>query len=91
MSKGRALVTGGAGFIGSHTADLLLRTGYEVRVLDNLSPPVHRSTDEWPDWLSKDAERLFGDVRNRDDWRKALRDVDVVFHLASYQDLLPNF
>jgi dTDP-L-rhamnose 4-epimerase len=91
MSKGRALVTGGAGFIGSHTAEALLRAGYDVRVLDNLSPPVHRSTNEWPEWLPKDVERMFGDVRNRDDWRKALRGVDVVFHLAAYQDLLPNF
>lgn len=91
MSKGRALVTGGAGLIGSHTAEALLRAGYDVRVLDNLSPPVHRSTNEWPEWLPKDVERIFGDVRNRDDWRKALRGIDVVFHLAAYQDLLPNF
>ncbi|HUJ09069.1 MAG TPA: NAD-dependent epimerase/dehydratase family protein [Verrucomicrobiae bacterium] len=91
MSKGRVLVTGGAGFIGSHTAEALLRDGYDVRVLDNLSPPVHRSTDEWPEWLPKDIERVFGDVRNRDDWHKALRGVDAVIHLAAYQDLLPNF
>jgi dTDP-L-rhamnose 4-epimerase len=91
MSKGRALVTGGAGFIGSHTADELLRADYEVRVLDKLAPPVHRSANEWPDWLSKDVERIFGDVRNRDDWHKALQGVDVVFHLAAFQDLLPNF
>ena len=91
MSKGRALVTGGAGFIGSHTAEALLQEGYDVRVLDNLSPPVHRSTTEWPEWLPQDVECVFGDVRNRDHWRKALRGVDVVFHLAAYQDLLPNF
>ena len=91
MSKGRALVTGGAGFIGSHTAELLLRSGYDVRLMDNLTPPIHASTDDWPQWLPKEAERFFGDVRNRDDWHKALRDVDVVFHLAAYQDLLPNF
>ncbi len=91
MSKGRALVTGGAGFIGSHTAEALLQAGYDVRVLDNLSPPVHRSTNEWPEWLPQDVERIFGDVRNHDDWAKALRGVDVVFHLAAYQDLLPNF
>ena len=91
MSKGRALISGGAGFIGSHTAEALLRAGYDVRVLDNLSPPIHRSTSEWPEWLPQEVERIFGDVRNRDDWRKALRGVDVVFHLAAYQDLLPNF
>jgi dTDP-L-rhamnose 4-epimerase len=91
MSKGRALVTGGAGFIGSHTAEELLRAGYDVRVLDNLTLPIHRSADEWPEWLSKDVERVAGDVRNRDDWHKVLRGVDVVLHLAAYQDLLPNF
>lgn len=91
MSKGRALVTGGAGFIGSHTAELLLRSGYDVRLMDNLTPPIHASADDWPEWLPKEAERFLGDVRNRDDWRKALQGVDYVFHLAAYQDLLPNF
>jgi dTDP-L-rhamnose 4-epimerase len=91
MSKGKALVTGGAGFIGSHTAEELLRAGYEVRVLDNLTPPVHAGDATWPDWLEKECERVAGDVRNRDDWSRALRGVDFVFHLAAYQDLLPNF
>lgn len=91
MSKGRALITGGAGFIGSHTAAELLRSGYEVRVLDNLTPPVHAGDGTWPDWLAPDVERMAGDVRNRDDWAKALRGADVVVHLAAYQDLLPNF
>ncbi|HVM60097.1 MAG TPA: NAD-dependent epimerase/dehydratase family protein [Verrucomicrobiae bacterium] len=91
MSKGRALITGGAGFIGSHTAEELLRAGYEVRVLDNLTPPVHIGDGTWPDWLSPDVERVLGDVRHRDDWSKALRGIDVVIHLAAYQDLLPNF
>jgi dTDP-L-rhamnose 4-epimerase len=91
MSKGRALITGGAGFIGSHTAVELLRAGYEVRALDNLAPPVHPGDGTWPGWLSTDVERIVGDVRNRDDWSKALRGIDVVIHLAAYQDLLPNF
>ena len=91
MSKGRALITGGAGFIGSHTAAELLRAGYEVRALDNLTPPVHPGDGTWPDWLSADVERVLGDVRNRDDWSKALRGIDVVIHLAAHQDLLPNF
>ena len=91
MSKGLALVTGGAGFIGSHTTEELLRAGYEVRVLDSLEPRTHGSGGDWPVWLSKDAERIRGDVCSRNDWRKALRGVDVVFHLAAYQDLLPNF
>jgi len=91
MSKGHVLITGGAGFIGSHTAEELLRAGYEVRLLDNLTPPVHNGSGTWPSWLPKEAERLLGDVRNADDWRKALRGMDAVIHLAAYQDLLPNF
>ena len=91
MSKGRALVTGGAGFIGAHTADELLRAGYDVRVLDNLTPPIHAGDGSWPGWLPQDVERVLGDVRVRDDWHKALRGIDVVFHLAAHQDLLPNF
>jgi dTDP-L-rhamnose 4-epimerase len=91
MSKGRALVTGGAGFIGSHTVEELLRAGYEVRVMDTLTPPVHAEEGNWPEWLPKDVQRNLGDVRSCEDWERALRDVDVVFHLAAYQDLLPNF
>jgi dTDP-L-rhamnose 4-epimerase len=91
MSKGRVLITGGAGFIGSHTADELIGAGYEVRVLDNLSLPVHDGTGTWPQWLPAGVEQILGDVRNRDDWSKALKGVDAVIHLAAYQDLLPNF
>ena len=91
MSKGRVLITGGAGFIGTHSATELLRAGYDVRLLDNLTPPIHASTTEWPAWVPGDAERVLGDVRNRDDWKKALREVDFVIHLAAHQDLLPNF
>ena len=72
MGKGLALITGGAGFIGSHTAVELLHAGYTVRVLDNLTPPVHIGDGSWPDWLSPDVERMAGDVRNREDWTKAL-------------------
>lgn len=88
MSKGLVLITGGAGFIGSHTATELLQHGYRVRLFDNLTPPVH--TGDWPDW-TPDCERMLGDVRNRDDWAKALTGVDAVVHLAAHQDLLPNF
>jgi dTDP-L-rhamnose 4-epimerase len=89
MSKGLVLITGGAGFIGSHTATELLQHGYRVRLLDNLTPPVH--TGDWPDWLPATAERVRGDVRNRDDWERSLAGVDAVIHLAAHQDLLPNF
>jgi len=91
MSKGRVLISGGAGFIGSHTAEELLRAGYQVRLLDNLTPPVHDGSGTWPSWLPKEAERVLGDVRNAEDWRRALQGVDAVIHLAAYQDLLPNF
>ena len=91
MNKGLVLITGGAGFIGSHTATELLQAGYRIRLLDNLSPPVHTGDGTWPDWVPADTERIVGDVRNRDDWAKALRGVNRVVHLAAYQDLLPNF
>jgi dTDP-L-rhamnose 4-epimerase len=91
MSAPLALVTGGAGFVGAHTCVALLRAGYAVRVLDNLTPPVHPPGGAWPPWLPAEVDRLRGDVREREDWRKALDGVEVVFHLAAHQDLLPNF
>lgn len=91
MSKGRVLITGGAGFIGCHTAEELLQAGYDVRVMDNLTPPVHPEDADWPQWLPKGVERFLGDVRSRDDWQRALRGADYVLHLAAHQDLLPNF
>jgi dTDP-L-rhamnose 4-epimerase len=85
----RALVTGGAGFIGSHTVDALLERGFDVRILDLLVPPVHDGNV--PDYVPEDAEFIRGDVRDRDTMRQALRDVNVVFHMAAYQDYLPDF
>jgi dTDP-L-rhamnose 4-epimerase len=84
------LVTGGAGFIGSHTALLLLERGHRVRALDALRPPVHLA-GERPPWLPADAELMAGDVRDRDALARALRGVDSVIHLAAYQDYLPDF
>ncbi len=86
----KALVTGGAGFIGSHTVDLLLAKGYAVRVLDALTPPVHRD-GQVPDYLPADVEFIRGDVRDRRALRQALDGVDVVVHLAAYQDYLTDF
>ncbi len=86
----KILVTGGAGFIGSHTVDLLLARGYSVRVLDSLTPPVHLD-GQWPDYLPAEVERLKGDVRDRSAWETALAGVEAVIHLAAYQDYLPDF
>ena len=85
----RILITGGAGFIGSHTAEALLARGYDVRLLDSLEPPVH--VGGWPRYLPAEFERMQGDVRDPDAVAKALAGVDVVYHLAAYQDYLPDF
>jgi len=79
----RVLVTGGAGFVGSHLADELLAHGYQVRVLDALAEQVHGEQPSWPEYLSPDVERIRGDVRDRDAVREALDGVDAVFHLAA--------
>ncbi len=79
----RILITGGAGFIGSHLADTLLAAGHRVRALDNLSPQVHGEHGTAPDYLSDDVELVVGDVRDREAVDRALRDVDVVVHLAA--------
>lgn len=84
------LVTGGAGFIGSHTADALARLGYSVRILDNLQSEVHDG--RWPNYVrGKGFELLRGDVRERRVWERALKAVHAVFHLAAYQDQRLDF
>ena len=85
----KILVTGGAGFIGSHTCDRLLSLGHEVIVLDALTPPVHR--DGQPAYLSSEVDFYQGDARNRDLVTNLLRRVDAVYHFAAYQDYLPDF
>ncbi len=79
MSK--VLVTGGAGFIGSHLVDRLVKEGHDVRVLDNFEEQVHRGKK--PDYLNKSAEYLEGDIRDAGMLAKAFRGVDRVFHFAS--------
>jgi dTDP-L-rhamnose 4-epimerase len=81
MSK-RVLLTGGAGFIGSYIADLLLSNGHSVVLFDNLSPQVHPS-GERPEYLSPDAELIVGDIRDPEAVARALKGVDAVIHLAS--------
>jgi dTDP-L-rhamnose 4-epimerase len=85
----KILVTGGAGFIGSHTCDRLLSLGHEVIVLDALTPPVHR--DGQATYLSSEVDFYQGDARNRDLVTNLLRRIDAVYHLAAYQDYLPDF
>lgn len=77
----KALVTGGAGLIGSHIADLLLERGHQVRILDNLAKPTHLNGK--PIWVSDQAEFILGDVRNREDLDRALYGIDWVFHQAA--------
>jgi dTDP-L-rhamnose 4-epimerase len=87
----RVLITGGAGFIGSHTADLLRAHGHAVRIVDGLLPPVHPDGG-LPEYLSgPEVDFRRGDVRDKGLWQQALQDIDVVFHLAAYQDYLPDF
>ena len=81
--KKKVLITGGAGFIGSHLADELLNFGYEVRALDNLSEQVHGKNCERPDYLNPEVELIVGDVRDKETVIKALEGVDAVFHLAA--------
>jgi dTDP-L-rhamnose 4-epimerase len=76
------LITGGAGFIGSHLADALLREGHTVRALDNLEPQVH-ADGERPDYLDAEVELVAGDVRDRDAVRRALEGIDTVVHFAA--------
>ncbi len=83
------LVTGGAGFIGSHTVDHLLERGYQVRILDQLQPRVHPKGK--PDYLPREAEFRVGDVASKEDLAAALDGVTYVIHLAAYQDYLPDF
>ena len=79
----RILITGGAGFIGSHVGDELLRHGHEVRALDVLAPQVHGENAGRPDYLNEDIELIRGDVRDPDAVRRALDRIDAVYHFAA--------
>lgn len=85
----RILVTGGAGFIGSHTTDELLRRGYDVTILDSLEKPVHMKGK--PSYIPAKVKFIEGDVRDRAKMLEALEGVEAVYHFAAYQDYLPDF
>jgi dTDP-L-rhamnose 4-epimerase len=85
----RVLVTGGAGFIGSHLVDRFLSDGFRVRVLDSLDPRVH--PNGLPGYLSPRVEFICGSVTDPAVLREALDGVDVVSHQAAYQDYMPDF
>jgi dTDP-L-rhamnose 4-epimerase len=79
----QVLITGGAGFIGSHLADELLAHGYRVRVLDKLAAQVHGDGARRPDYIDERVELVVGDVTDRDALARALRGVDAVYHFAA--------
>lgn len=81
MKIRKILVTGGAGFIGSHLVDKLVKEGYKVRILDKLEPQVHQG--EIPSYLNKKAEFIKGDVRKLKDLQKALEGIDAIYHEAA--------
>src|SRR3989344_2065696 len=87
--KGLVLVTGGAGFIGSHLVDALILAGYRVKVLDNLAPPTHNG--KLPPWFNNKAEFVKGDVLDKKILTRALSGVHYVFHLAAYMDYFLDF
>lgn len=77
------LITGGAGFIASHCAALLLRQGWQVRALDNLDPQIHGAERRPPTYLDKRIELIVGDIRSPRMVKRALAGVDAVIHLAA--------
>jgi dTDP-L-rhamnose 4-epimerase len=83
-----ALVTGGAGLIGSHIVDACLAEGWKVRVMDLLERQTH--AEGRPAWLPDEIEFQRGDVRKRADWERALEGVDIVFHEAAYGGYMPE-
>src|SRR3954454_25039228 len=84
----RALVTGGAGLIGSHIVDLIVREGWKVRILDNLEPNTHKRGK--PNWINSAAEFIEGDLRDRETITAALDKIDIVFHQAAYGGYMPE-
>ncbi len=87
--KNKVLITGGAGFIGSHTADLLFEKGYEITILDSLNPKSHNIN--FPEYLNKKFTLVKGNVLDENLMDKLLSETDYVIHLAAEMDLNPDF
>jgi len=85
----KILVTGGAGFIGSHTIDALIDQGHQVRILDNLQKTVHPKGK--PGYLHPEADFMVGDARDKEILTQAMDEVEAIYHFAAYQDYLPDF
>ena len=83
MAQKKVLITGGAGFVGSHLADELIQSGFSVRVLDNLASQVHGTRARRPSYLAREVEFVRGDVRDPDAMTRALENIDSVFHFAA--------
>ncbi len=83
MGTKKILITGGAGFVGSHLSDELLEHGYQVRALDNLAAQVHGEGADRPGYLADDVELIQGDVRDPRAVSRALQGVDAVYHFAA--------
>jgi dTDP-L-rhamnose 4-epimerase len=81
VGRKKILITGGAGFVGSHTADVLVAQGHQVRVYDNLREQVHPTG--MPDYLSPEVEFIQGDMRDLEKLSETVRGVDVIYHLAA--------
>jgi dTDP-L-rhamnose 4-epimerase len=83
MTAQKVLVTGGCGFIGSHTVDLLVAKSYDVTIIDNLEPQVHGSKAKLPEYVNNKATVILDDFRNKNLLKKIFREVDAVIHLAA--------
>jgi dTDP-L-rhamnose 4-epimerase len=83
LSGRNVLITGGAGFIGSHLAERLFEIGYKVKILDNLSPQIHGPNAKLPEYLRGKVEFIEGDIKSKASVKRALSGIDAVIHLAA--------
>ena len=86
----KILVTGGCGYIGSHTVVELLKGNYEVRIIDNLENSKEEVVDRVRDITGKDVDFIKGDLRKISDIQRAMRDIDGVIHFAAYKSVVDS-